>query len=83
MSRDDIDLAFVREFQCSGLQLAGVSSLERYDRVRSAIYKAGRQNAKFCDGMTYAQAFRAWSGRSLEQRAKLRPVSDPIEQEAT
>jgi hypothetical protein len=77
MTKDDLDLAFVREFQCGGLHLTGVSSMERHERVRSAIYRNGRERDRFHDQvMTYADAFRQWSGKTLEQRSAPRP--DPV-----
>jgi hypothetical protein len=74
-TRDDIELAFVREFQCLGQQLAGVSLLERQERVRVAIHKAGKAGAVFHvePALSYAEAYRVWSGKSLELRAKPRP----------
>ena len=74
-SRDDIELAFVREFQCGGTQLVGVSLLERQERVRVAIFTCGRAAEVFHvePRLTYAEAFRVWSGRNLEQRCRPRP----------
>ena len=75
MSRDDIEFAFVRQFQCGGRQLVGVSLLERQERVRVAIHQSGCAAALLHvePPLTYAEAFRVWSGKSLELRTKPRP----------
>ena len=75
MTRDDIEFAFIREFQCRGCQIVGVSLLERQERVRVAIHQNGRaaELLHVEPPLTYAEAFRVWSGKNLEMRAKPRP----------
>lgn len=85
MTRDDIELAFIREFQVLGAQLdRTVSFLERCERVRVAIYREQRQAQPFHgSGMTYAEAYREWAGSELEKRAKPRPVPPVPLEDAT
>lgn len=80
MTKGDIELAFVREFQCSGIYLgAALSSAERHERVRVSIYRANRQSQQFYDQpFNYADAFRIWSGKNIEQRRTPRvPLTEP------
>jgi hypothetical protein len=81
VSREEIELAFIRTFQVGGAQLgSSVSIAEKHHRVRLAIYRQGLQ-AEIFPGMTctWAEAYRLWSGKNLEQRAKPRP-SKPTEE---
>lgn len=81
MNRADIELSFIRAFQVGGMQLgAAVSIAEKHQRVRLSIYRQGLQ-AEIFPGMTctWAEAYRLWSGKNLEQRAKPRPSNKPEE----
>ncbi len=71
---DEIDLAFCREFSTVGTQIHGpMSSAQRRDRIRVEIWRHHRTDQQFFDsGMTYAGAFRAAYGISVEARRTAR-----------
>lgn len=83
MSRDDLELAFVRQFQLRDedgalVRLVDVSIHEKHERVRVAIWRQKLTDKPFhCQAFTYAEAFRMWSGHSIEARTKPRPA--PVE----
>ena len=70
----DIELAFIREFQTADNHLARPgSSSDKHERVRVAIMRESRAGLIFHDSnLTYAQAFKVWSGKSAEMRASPR-----------
>ena len=79
MTRDDINTAFIREFQIGGLNLANAPPNERHERVRRAIYSERKQDLPFRGGpISYAEAFKIWSGKMLDSRT---PVADILEDE--
>lgn len=75
--KDQIELAFIREFSTDGVILGGAMSSEtRRDRIRVEIYRKQRGDLQLQDsGMTYAEAFRKCYGRPIEMR--LVPRSNP------
>jgi hypothetical protein len=72
--REDIDLAFIREFSTGGNNVSMPMSTEtRRERIRLEIYRNARAELPFYDsGMTYAQAYEKRYHKKLEQRACLR-----------
>jgi hypothetical protein len=68
--REDFELACIREFSHSGLQLGiGVSRGARRERIRAAILREGKadlrwRNSEFSYANMYAQAYRQWLGDS-------------------
>lgn len=68
--KDDIELAFIREFSSGGVQLGGsMSSDTRRDRIRVEIYRHQRGDQQLQDsGLTYSQAYRKAYGRPIEMR---------------
>ena len=77
----DIELEFVREFATGGLHLGPtVSSHDRRERIRVAIFAQKLQRAAFRDsGITYAEAYRKCYGQSIELRSVPRAQS-PMEE---
>ena len=75
--RDEIELAFIREFSTGSNVLSGpMKSDLRRDRIRLEIYRHQRGDLPLQDsGMTYAQAYRMAYGRPIEMR--LVPRSNP------
>jgi hypothetical protein len=73
-TREDIEVSFIREFSTAECRLGDVlSTFDRSERVRIAIHKAARGDLPFFDsGMTYAEAFRLWSGKVFEMRLQHR-----------
>lgn len=81
--KDDIELAFIREFSCAS-NLIGKSKgkPERRERVRQAIYMSNRINEKFYnEPYNYAEAFRLCYGERLDRRAATRSLPDPDKNE--
>lgn len=78
MTRDDIELSFIREFSMAGNLIGKTASrVERRERVRQAIYLGARTDTQFYDsGMTYAEAFRTCYGERLDRRAATRVLPD-------
>ena len=78
--KDDIELAFIREFSVGGVALSGAMSSEaRRDRIRLEIYRHQRGDLPLQDsGMTYSQAYRKAYGRPIEMRLMPRaPLPNP------
>jgi hypothetical protein len=74
VTSQEIDLAFIREFHVLGSRL-GFSHSERVENVRKAIYANHRDKLAFCgQQLSYADAFRIWCGRALEQRSSKTPT---------
>jgi hypothetical protein len=69
-SRSDFELACIREFAHSGLQLnINISREERRERIRAAIFREGKQHLQWQDSdMTYAAAYRQAYHQPLEAR---------------
>lgn len=78
IAKEDIELAFVREFSHSGNQIGkSTNHAERRERVRQAIYVHDRMNDLFAgEGITYAEAFRLCFGERLDRRAAARALPD-------
>jgi len=78
LDKDDIELAFIREFSHSGNQIGRTAARpERRERVRQAIYIHGKANERFeGEGITYAEAFRVCYGERLDRRAAARALPD-------
>lgn len=68
--KDDIELAFIREFSSGSVILSGpMSSEARRDRIRVEIYRHQRGDQLLQDsGLTYSQAYRKAYGRPIEMR---------------
>lgn len=68
--RFEFELACIREFAHSGLQLnINVSREERRERIRAAIFREGKQHLQWQDSeMTYAAAYRQAYHQPLEAR---------------
>jgi hypothetical protein len=61
----DLELDFIREFSTGGESLQGLSTDNRRERIRIAIYTHKLVHALFRDGpMTYAEAYAECFGRS-------------------
>jgi hypothetical protein len=73
-TNEDIEHCFVREFSVGGDTFGPNSSREyRRERMRVAIFKAGKEGRAFFDsGMTYAEAYRRCFGTPLELRGMVR-----------
>jgi hypothetical protein len=67
--KDDIWLAFVREFNQHGDFTTASTRESKRERIRVAIWRAGKTTSPFFDsGLTYAQAYERYFGQSLEMR---------------
>lgn len=83
MTRDDLELVFVRQFQLRDedgalIRLVDVSMNEKHERVRLSIWRQKLNDKPFFgEPFTYGDAFRMWSGKSVEARTKPRP--SPVE----
>lgn len=82
MTKDDIELAFIRQFSVHGIQLGGaMSQADRKERIRIAIMREQFQDRLFPDArMTYGEAFRFVYGEPCEKRQG--PRLDPATEEA-
>jgi len=70
MNRDEIILAFEREFSVHGIQIGKVIGITaKREACRIAICKARKQSMQLTDDMTYAAAFFVAFGESIERRA--------------
>jgi hypothetical protein len=71
MTGDEIELAFIREFQVLGCDLSdNVGRLARMERIRIGIFRERREDRQFCGTeMTYAQAFKKCFGKNAELRS--------------
>jgi hypothetical protein len=76
----ELELDFIREFAVGGDLLTALSSDDRRERIRVAIYRRFLVHQPFRDrGMDYGQAYEACYGRPIEMRRKTRheSKSDP------
>jgi hypothetical protein len=77
MTDQDIELAFIRIMANRGtiLSAPGMSAADRRERIRTAIFSQGLENAIFGKGPeTFAQAFQRCYGVRLERRIYTRTM---------
>ena len=75
-SKEDIRLAFRRQFSVNGLQL-NVSRDLQAERIRVAIWEAGLADKLFYDsGMSYKQAYSHAFDKPLDMRAPVVHADD-------
>ena len=74
-AKNEIELALIREFSTRDQTITqGLSLSDKHERVRVAIMREGRSALTFHDsGLSYAQIFRVWSGKSCEMRGRYQP----------
>ena len=76
-----MELDFIREFSTGGESLQGLSTNNRRERIRVAIYNHKLPHTRFREGpMTYSQAYAQCFGRPLEMRSI---VKDPLKSDST
>lgn len=70
LTRADFEIDCVREFAHSGTQLGpNVSREERRERIRAAIFREGKQHARWRDtNLTYAAAYQQAYNQPLRAR---------------
>lgn len=67
-SREDIEMAFIRELSTGGLILGGLRPDDRRERIRVAINQRGLKDRAFEPGVTYGAAFVYCFARAVELR---------------
>ncbi len=80
LDRLEFELACIREFAHSGMQLGpNVSREERRERIRAAIWRENKQNQRWRDTpITYAAAYELAYHKPLDGRAGDEAPAEPM-----
>lgn len=76
-TREEIEMAFIRELSTGGLVLSGgaLSANDRRERIRIAIHQRGLLKEMFEPELSYAEAYEYCFGRRIELRGVRRDLT--------